>query len=385
MANKLHAVHAPSAPVPTTPVTCADLPALRAALASAFVERDDAIEALLTAFVAREHAVILGTPGTAKSTMVRAMAGAFGLRYRELLFTRFTGPDEVFGPVKMSAYKVDSFARATENYLPGCQVYFADEVFKANASILNAMLCMLQERVFHNDGTPVSCDLSTCVGASNELPESEELAPLYDRFLVRVHVDSISDRDNFARVAFSPPPAVPAYAGDLLSDQRAAAAVTFPAMVREAYLDLKDAIVKAGFRPSDRRWIKVLSLVSAAAYLDGRASAEPDDLGVLEHALWSAPAERSAVAKVVQATINPSAARAVECLDAAREIVGKLPPSPGREHVTQLASANAELADIGKRLATLGAGRKVDAVRKEVERLHTETKRAAARAVGVTL
>jgi MoxR-like ATPase len=55
------------------------------------------------------------------------------------------------------------------------QVAFLDEVFKANSSILNTLLTVLNERAFDNGDKRVACPLACVVAASNELPESEEL------------------------------------------------------------------------------------------------------------------------------------------------------------------------------------------------------------------
>ena len=64
------------------------------------------------------------------------------------------------------------------------EVAFIDEIFKANSAILNTLLTLINERLFDNGSQRTAVPLLTMVGASNELPESEELDALYDRFLV---------------------------------------------------------------------------------------------------------------------------------------------------------------------------------------------------------
>jgi MoxR-like ATPase len=380
MATKpLHVVPSPEAPV--APGTFGEL---RAALRSAYVERSDIIEALLACAVAGEHAFILGPPGTAKSALVRSVSNAFGLRYWEVLMTRFSTPEEIFGPVKLSALQKDSYERAIDKYLPTAEVAFLDECWKSNSGVLNALLTLLNERTFHNGGVPVGCPLVSCIGASNELPEGPELEVLYDRFLVRLHVNYIADRDNFLSMLRAPEPVIPMVTG-LRSEQGAARMVVLDDKVFEALADMRQAVQKHGLRVSDRRWRKCLPLVQAATHLDGRTHAEPDDLGVLEHVLWSSPDERSTVAKLVQKVVNPNAARAVECLDSAREARNKVPGTVTRQDLPLMSEINETLEEIANRLDTLGTGRKVVAIKEEVARIRMETSKIAAKAMGMKL
>lgn len=79
-----------------------------------------------------------------------------------------------------------------------------DETFKANSAILNTLLTLMNERLFHNDGQPTPCPLVTLFGASNELPEGRELEALFDRFLLRYEVSYLlldAARETSARVS----------------------------------------------------------------------------------------------------------------------------------------------------------------------------------------
>src|SRR5207247_2952600 len=112
----------------------------------------------------------------------------------------FTTPEELFGAVSLRALENDDYRRVTTHKLPETHVAFLDEVFKANSSILNSILTVMNERRFHNGREVVEIPLVTLVGASNELPEEDELQALYDRFLLRFVVGYIADDFRFLRM-----------------------------------------------------------------------------------------------------------------------------------------------------------------------------------------
>jgi MoxR-vWA-beta-propeller ternary system protein len=161
---------------------------LRASLMAQFPERKDVIDGSLAAVLAGEHVLLIGPPGTAKSALVRCLAQVFGGSYFERLLTKFSTPEELFGPISLQGLAQDRFVRLTAGKLPEAEFAFVDEIFKSNSAVLNALLSVINERVFHNDGAPVRCPLVSLFAASNELPEGKELEALFDRFLLRFDV-----------------------------------------------------------------------------------------------------------------------------------------------------------------------------------------------------
>ena len=114
-------------------------------------------------------------------------------------------PEEIFGPLSLKALENDEYRRATERYLPTASVAFLDEIYKANSVILNTLLTVLNERQFDNGaGRREDCPIRCVVGASNELPEFDELDTLYDRFLLRKEVLPVLD-DGLLLVSVPPP------------------------------------------------------------------------------------------------------------------------------------------------------------------------------------
>jgi MoxR-like ATPase len=82
-------------------------------------------------------------------------------------------PEELFGPLSISALEQDRYERQTAGYLPQASIAFIDEVFKANSAILNALLTLLNERKFDNGAGRVDCPLISVIGATNEVPAGE--------------------------------------------------------------------------------------------------------------------------------------------------------------------------------------------------------------------
>jgi MoxR-like ATPase len=175
------------------------LQALERELAASLIERDEVIRASLVALLSKQHLVVLGPPGTAKSALVTELAqrispqNGAGLRNFAYLMTRFTTPEELFGPVSVSGLKRDEYRRITAGKIVEAELVFLDEIFKASSAILNALLKIANERVFHNGGQEIQVPLISLFGASNKMPQGNELEALWDRFPPRFRVGYVTD------------------------------------------------------------------------------------------------------------------------------------------------------------------------------------------------
>ena len=118
-----------------------------------FIGKDEIIRLMCIAVVAGEHCVLLGPPGTAKSALIRTLSQLLQANYFEYLLTRFTEPNEIFGPIDIQAFREGAYRRRMEGMLPEAEIVFLDEVFKANSAILNSLLSVLNERVYTVGGS----------------------------------------------------------------------------------------------------------------------------------------------------------------------------------------------------------------------------------------
>lgn len=301
------------------------LDSIRSELNDSFHERSDEINSLLTALLAREHVLLLGPPGTAKSALARAICDCVkGANFFEWLLTKFSTPEELYGPISFKGMEQDQYRRITTSKLPEAHIGFLDEIFKANSAILNSLLALINERRFHNNGSPVNCPLISIVGASNELPEKEEegLDALFDRFLLRHWVDYISDRDTLKSLLSSsdePSISTTLTGAQLELLQAAVEKVKVGDDILEAILTIKAELEAIGIKVSDRRWKKALRIVKAHALLNGNSEVTEDDLLILSHCLWREPDQRTMVRTKVGGVASPLTAEALAILDAAKE------------------------------------------------------------------
>ncbi|NVO06570.1 MAG: AAA family ATPase [Rhodoferax sp.] len=256
----------------------AQLKALVAVLEQGLVERSQCVRLCLLAALAGEHSLLIGPPGTAKSELARRLHTAFqGGRYFERLLTRFTVPEELFGPLSITALEQDRYERHTDGYLPTASIAFIDEVFKANSAILNALLTLLNERAFDNGAGRMQCPLLSVLGATNQVPEDEVADAFFDRFLLRLPVAPVSP-GGFAALlevdsaaAWTPPgAALTLDAAALAALAQDAAQVTLPAELLVLLAALRQQVAELGLVVSDRRWVQIVGLLRVAAASEGR-------------------------------------------------------------------------------------------------------------------
>jgi MoxR-like ATPase len=344
-------------------------------LKARFVGRDEVVELMALAVVSGEHLFLHGPPGTAKSALIRAFAGAVRGRYFEYMLTRFSEPNEIFGPVDLNRLREGVVATNVAGMLPEAEFAFLDELFNANSAILNNLLTVLNERVYRRGAETRRLSLLSLFSASNHLPEDDALGALFDRFLIRCRVENLPRESMGALLSAGwameagPAPAAPSglTSADLRSLGRAVSEVDVTG-VRDAYAEAAFKIRDLGVAFSDRRAVKALRLLAGSALLCGRRSATPADLWVLRY-VWDRPEQAAPLAGLVDDLLRHHGADG-----SAGEAAGHPLATPRRADAEELAR---RLDGIEKELAAPAAERTVSAAARLRERLSAAADEAA--------
>jgi MoxR-like ATPase len=279
-------------------------------LKNAFVGKNEIVDLLGIALIAKENAFLLGPPGTAKSAIVRLLGECLeNSQNFEYLLTRFTEPNELFGPFDIRRLKEGDLITNTDGMLPEASLVFLDEIFNANSAILNSLLTCLNERIFRRGKEIKTLPALMFVGASNVLPEDEALNALLDRFLIRVKSDYV-EPDFLEEVLLS---------GWKLENNLLENRVTITPQeikilqkeakmidlnpIRKKYIELIHNLRNTGIKISDRRAVKIQNLIAASAFICNRKEAILSDLWVLKY-IWDTEEQMEVLASIVDNVIG---------------------------------------------------------------------------------
>ena len=270
-------------------------------LSEGLIERNTPSRLIILSALAGEHSLLVGPPGTAKSILARKLHGLFsGGEYFERLLTRFSVPEELFGPLSIKALENDQYHRQTEHYLPSASIAFIDEIFKANSAILNSLLTILNEGEFDNGTQRQKVPLISVVAASNELPDETELEALYDRFLIRFQVQPVSE-NQFKELLLLPSGTASGTLheqdkltpADVEHIQQQSKDIVLPDEVIQLLSVMRDYLKQNNQYISDRRWRKIVKLLKVSAYTNDQKQVSIWDCWLLQHCLWNLPEQRA--------------------------------------------------------------------------------------------
>jgi len=296
-------------------------------LNNGLVGKEKVMKLGLLSILSGENMILVGPPGTAKSEISRRLreilADSGSETYFEYLFTKFTTPEEIFGPLSIKQLQNDKFERNTEGYMPSSRIIFLDEIFKANSSILNTLLTILNERVFHNGLKREKTPLISLIGASNELPfENDELTALYDRFLIRAVVGYVSDDEiemllDIKETDMEIPAEIKFTESDLNEIRNESEKVRVTFGIKKTIMQIRQDYNKIFAEDnheiiSDRKLVKMVKLLKISAYLNGRDKVDFSDLMLLTNCLWNNPENIEKVTKLVLEAVKRNVAKEEE-------------------------------------------------------------------------
>ena len=357
-------------------------------------EKETEISLSLLAALAGESIILLGPPGVAKSMVARQLKTAFReAQSFEYLMSRFSTPDEIFGPVSIQKLKTsDTYERAVEGYLPTADVVFLDEIWKAGPAIQNTLLTVINEKIFRNGNREMHLPLKLLVAASNELPaKGEGLEALWDRFVIRIESRPIKLEKNF-RAMLLEVKSDEQRASEVKSEEQrvkkqssaAEGKANSNAITAEEYAEWTERIDKIGVKievldaisairkslravnvdeaaerrniyVSDRRWKNIVRLLRTSAFMQDREEVDICDLLPIYHCLWQEPEERDAIRNIViRALFSPFADKLVEMKNALAEDIKyhrvRRNPEDGRDYEGEIETLSDGLTSLERQL-----------------------------------
>lgn len=351
-------------------------------------EKETEISLSLLAALAGESIILLGPPGVAKSMVARQLKTAFKDAHSfEYLMSRFSTPDEIFGPVSIQKLKSsDTYERAVEGYLPTADVVFLDEIWKAGPAIQNTLLTVINEKLFRNGNKEMHLPLKLLVAASNELPaKGEGLEALWDRFVIRIESRPIKKESNFRAMLLDSHADFSGSTGGLgHADFANNADFSELKITGEEYAEWSENINKIGVKEevldvisvirkslravnvdeaaerrniyvSDRRWKNIARLLRTSAFMQDREEVDCCDLLPIYHCLWQEPEERDAIRTIViRALFAPLAEKLVEMKNALAEDIKyhriRKTPDDGRDYEGEIESLSDGLTSLEHQL-----------------------------------
>ena len=337
-------------------------------------EKETEIALSLLAALAGESVILLGPPGVAKSMVARQLKTAFrDAQSFEYLMSRFSTPDEIFGPVSIQKLKTsDTYERAVDGYLPTADVVFLDEIWKAGPAIQNTLLTVINEKLFRNGNREIHLPLKLLVAASNELPaKGEGLEALWDRFVIRIESRPIRQEKNFRKMLLEVkseerrvknPTAISAEEYQEWSKEISGIGVGEEVLdsissIRKSLraVNVDEAAERRNIYVSDRRWKNIVRLLRTSAFMQDREEVAICDLLPIYHCLWQEPEERDAIRSIViRALFAPFADKLMEMKNALAEDIKyhriRKSPDDGRDYEGEIESLSDGLTTLERQL-----------------------------------
>lgn len=345
------------------------------------LEREEVIHGTILALLANKNILYLGEPGIAKTQLAyHIFESIYGAKYFQYLMTKFTTPEEIFGPISINELKEGKFVRVSEGMIQDSHIVFLDEIFKSSSAILNSLLTILNERIYYQNGKKIEVPMKICIGSSNEIPEdSDGLQALQDRFTLKYLVSKIKEKNNFEKMlslnetiidsennkindkTFKIEPVISLT--DIEEGTKAASYIRIPKTILDAIYEIRYNLDKEGVYPTDRIFKQSLSIIKAEAFLNKRDSVDLADLFVLKNILWNDPKDYKRVYLSILNVIDPLGIQISDLYDKAILIFEEYKniKDKSKKIVNGLETAN-NLRDIRKKIIDMSGKRSVDQI-----------------------
>ncbi len=308
---------------------------LREQLKAAYLDRSEAIDLIIVGLLSKMHVFLGGKPGTGKTELAKAVSDAItGTTFFHYLMTKTTVAEEVLGAPDLGELQKGKFVRDTEAMLPEAHLALMDEIGKANSIVRNSALGLMNEREFLNGKTKLQSPLITMIGCSNELLDGEEDGAFWDRLSLRYMVEYLGDEDlrtlllRKTNNISAPQITTMLSLAELEQMQTAVKNVPFPTPVIDSLIDLQRELKKENFIVSTRKYVQIVTILKAYAYLQEETEVSEDSFEILNHVIWNHPREQTPIGRIVAKVGNPVNIQAQEILTAITEKLADLGTCP---------------------------------------------------------
>ncbi len=341
-----------------------------------FFERTTEIRTMLLCLLAGRHMVMLGEPGVGKSALARELCNRIeGAELFEHLMRRDSTTDELFGPLSLKGLEKDEFRRNGTGRIQKCDIAFVDEVFKANSTVLNGLLNIMNEGIYKDNNKIVKTPMLLLIGASNEYPMTDDLGAVWDRFLMRIEVQDIDESENFERFIISKirnikPKRTTFTIKDLEEAKAEMKKIKIDAKIVKQLSFLKGQLKSKGISLASRRFEHFLDILKAEAYLNGADAVAKDDFCALEPAIWITREERPYARECLQECYSGPLKKVIKIFDDAtktfRESTKEENVSKKMELVSKLQNLAPDFEELTEEAETHPSG---DKIRRYLEKI----------------
>ena len=286
---------------------------LRAEIEKTVVGQKEAIDLVIMAMLCNGHALLVGVPGLAKTTLVKSLAQASGLQFGRIQFTPDLMPSDVLGTEMLNADRQLVFQKGPLF----AQVLLADEINRTPPKTQSALLEAMQERSVTAMGKTELLPKPFFVLATQNPVEQEGTYPLpeaqLDRFLFLIELGYPTREEEVAIVQRTTTGAQHQTqavwtANDWLNLQQEVADLPVPPAVVEAAVGLVQA-TRSSVAVEDKPYIQwgagprasqaLVQAAKAHAYLNGKSAPDKEDVAAV-----AVPVMRHRLVLTYQATAD---------------------------------------------------------------------------------